>query len=299
MTCAAGLVPNFLGTDLDNLKAGQMNNKTVATMDTSLLVARVQNILNKGNVLCIVGDGLSREARATHFHDIVQGVWSRLTRTSRINPFVTPSHYRLVMGWFHWRKACIAHLATEGPFMALRRLQQEVPMTIATQCADGLIRRAGIEGLELYGNVFEARCYANGHFFPTSPESEVDDEGRAVCPDCGSLLFPNVSMFGWNAPEKVRKEAAAHLASANSLILVGTDSLIAPFSDLPPRRSSLGCPVIEILAGTVAVTENSVRQRITGDDLRKHHGVRQDSAEIKTIEATLNALSRTISPTER
>ncbi len=266
-----------------------MNTKTATTSDASRLLARAKKLLEAGDTLCIVGYPLSAEAGVPHFHDIVQGVWSRLSASSRINPFVSPSDYRLVMDWFEGRKRLIERRANHSPFRKLRKLREIVGITIATQCVDGLIRRNGCDEYELYGNVFEARCLDNGHVLPTWPTPKFDSEGHFACPECGSPLFPNVSMFGWNGMEESRKAVADRLAKSQALILVGADLGIAPFSDLPGGIPA-NHPVLEILVGAIALTESNQRQMLTIADLRKSHGARSETLEGQSFEGVLHDL---------
>lgn len=267
----------------------RMSTKTTTTSDASHLLARSKKLLGAGNALCVVGYPLSGESGAPHFHDIVQGVWSRLSSTSRINPFVSPSDYKLVMDWFEGRKRLIERRAKQKPFLILKELAQVAGLAIVSQCVDGQIRRNGFDADELFGNVFEAICFDNGHVFPNWTAPQMDSEGHLLCPDCGSRLFPNVSMFGWNKKEELRKAVANRVAKARILMLVGTDPKIAPFSDLLDGLPT-NIPVLEILVGAIVLTENNQREVLAIVNLRKNRGTRPESPEAQSYEGALHDL---------
>lgn len=236
---------------------------------------KLKKLLNSRNIVCVVGYGLSWECRVPHYYDIQKGVWSKLTADSKINPFKSSADLQVVLNWFNWRRGAIKTSQPAKPFQALRKMQQEFNLTIATQCVDGLIKVNGIERpMELYGNVLEARCYEHGHGFSNWPYQPDASHREATCNLCGSNLFPDVEMFGWNSKAEVRDRFMDCLKQAELLIKIGIDKNLAPL-DAMGAQSLVDMPVIEILETGISFQDKarSGIARLTGKEYAPPNGV--------------------------
>ena len=192
-----------------------------------LNLAALQGVINSKKLVCLVGYGLSEEAgnpQIPQFDGILKGVWS--STPGNIDPFDNGKGQETVLGWFNWRKQMINRKNRIGYFDSICKLKQSLEsMLVATQCVDGQLRLTDLpEVHELYGNIFNGRCSKCG-----IPE---DIGMRASCSACGGLIFPDVSMFGWNQKLETQRMVQTAVNSADALILIGTDPMLAPLHEL-------------------------------------------------------------------
>lgn len=227
----------------------------------------IQRLLSqKKNLVCVVGYEVSCEVNAPHYFDIQNGVWSKLDNQSRINPFTSEQHLKLVLNWFNWRRL---HLRTNQQillFQTLNELQKKWNINLATQCVDGLAVSNGVESItELYGNVLKVRCY-NGHEFGEflSPSNKTNN--ILTCEICGASLWPDMQMFGWNSKKAIREEFNKKINYARLVIKIGTSNELEPFSNnFYQLHASL--PILEINRGFVLFNSNKQVYKFTQNEM--------------------------------
>ena len=251
---------------------------------------RLAAVLKLKRKICIVGYEFSWESRLPHFKDILKGVWSDISENSRINPFTSPNDYGVVLNWLDWRRQSIRKAAvTFEPFQMLFRMQKDDPrFTIASQCVDGLMSTNGFENaLELYGNVFQAICFDNGHRFSSWPKfGEINQ--RLTCEICGSALLPNVEMFGWNRNEEIKSYLLEEMNKAGALILIGIDKELAPFNGM----NLVKLPTIEVLQDGILFVEGASTYMASINDIEKFTGEKISTSGERSFGRTIGCLSQ-------
>ncbi len=227
--------------------------------------AKIRTWLNRGKIICVVGYGLSSEARSPHYYDIQKGVWSSLPASSRINPFEYSKDYQIVMNWFNWRRGGINIRQPSKPFVALMELQQLFGISIVTQSVDGLAHANGVENVfELYGNVHQVKCQ-QGHDFPDW-SSALDGNEEAKCSVCGSNLYPDVQMFSWNSKTAIFDAVIDKIKHAKLLLKIGADDDLAPFNGLQ-HRDLAHLPIIEIMESGFLLHEGDASFKVSMADI--------------------------------
>lgn len=248
---------------------------------------RLRRLFAKRHTVCIVGRALSFEARAPDFADILDGVWSQGPGISKCDPFCSSDGYRVVMDWCLGRRRMIEELTDSSVFATLKRLQDSVGLSVASQCVDGLMRRNGIDGHELYGNVFEVRCQTNGHEFASWPDS-MSSEERAGCPICGSTLFPNVSMFGWNRRAKEHGDVVSRLQGCELLVRIGADANLEPITN--PVFKARVVPILDIERNTLLFHESDCTSSLAANEVASLLGS-NDSLGARSFSKVMDGLS--------
>ncbi|MEJ6490284.1 NAD-dependent deacetylase [Leucobacter sp. USCH14] len=165
---------------------------------------------------------------------------------------------------------------------------------VITQNVDNLHRRAGSRSVvELHGNGSVIRCTENDHRFTRdqvlgwfdrlnpgfavrnagaeiAPDgdalvSETDTVETPSCPECGSILRPDVVYFGELVPRPVFETAEALVAAAGGLLLIGTSLAVNTGIRLVHRAQLRGIPIAVINRGPTAIdARESVTVRIEG-----------------------------------
>ena len=165
---------------------------------------------------------------------------------------------------------------------------------VITQNVDNLHRRAGSRSVvELHGNGSVIRCTENNHrftrdqvlgwfdrlnpgFAERNAGAEIAPDGDALvsetdtvetpsCPECGSILRPDVVYFGELVPKPVFETAEALVAAAGGLLLIGTSLAVNTGIRLVHRAQLRRIPIVVINRGPTAVdARESVTVRIEG-----------------------------------
>lgn len=112
------------------------------------------------------------------------------------------------------------------------------PVTVVTQNVDGLHQAAGsTRVVELHGTLRTMRCLEQQHV--TSAEDiQWDEEGVGRCPQCGDMCRPNVVLFGESLPSAAWADAGEAIASAATIVAVGTSAAVYPAASLISARAT-------------------------------------------------------------
>lgn len=244
--------------------------KDAVIQNSNFPFKRIADLLGNNQKTCIIGDGLSNEFAIPHFRDVLTGVWSDLTPYSRVNPFESPEHYALVMNWFDCRRNIIRLVKPAEGFKALKIMQHIDPQfSIATQCVDGLLNLNQVgNSLDLYGNVFHARCRECAHAFPSWPELQAVGQFPA-CGHCGKAIYPDVEMFGWNRKTEIRHTLLESIEGSNTLILIGADLSRAPFDEIEEGHLA-SLSVIEVLNDGILLKDRLITYRVSLNEIEKY-----------------------------
>ncbi len=180
------------------------------------------------------GAGLSTESGILDFRSS-NGVYAAL-RAYGEPPEVLLSHdyfLRHTETFFdYYRKYLICPDAKpNAAHLALARLEQQGKLTaVITQNIDGLHQRAGSKTvLELHGSVYRNHCMRCGRAYPV--EAVVATAGVPRC-DCGGIIKPDVVLYGEGLDSKILSDAVAHIASADMLLIGGTQLSVYPAAGL-------------------------------------------------------------------
>ena len=174
-------------------------------------------------------ESLVKFADIASFHEDPLAVWRFWwkTRESVLAARPNPAHEALAdfeAGWAAGEPGAIA-----GGF------------TLITQNIDGLHRRAGSRNLvEYHGNVLYTRCSNPGCALESYVDGCIEGETPPLCPRCGSLLRPDIVMFGENIPPAKHMAAEDALANCDLFIAVGTSGTVYPASGFVSLAKEVG-----------------------------------------------------------
>jgi NAD-dependent deacetylase len=195
-------------------------------------------------VAVLTGAGISAESGVPTFRG-ASGLW----RTHRAEDLATPGAFardpRLVWEWYDWRRGLVEAAEPNAGHRALVELERRVPaFTLVTQNVDGLHARAGSRNLiHLHGSLWTLRCVRCGaeREDRTTPLPALPPRCR-----CGGLERPGVVWFGETLPDGALERAAAAVAAADLVLVVGTSAVVYPAAGLVPLALDRGVPVIEV-----------------------------------------------------
>jgi NAD-dependent deacetylase len=225
-----------------------MRLPVVSDAELSTIAAAVRERLGDEGLLVIsTGAGMSRESGIPTFRG-AEGVW----RQYRAEEVATPQAFRLSPRLFwefndHLRQLC-AGAAPNAGHEALARLQSEVGHShacrVITQNIDRLHEQAGsTDVIHLHGDCLRVVCprcgFADDHFPVPAPHYPPSCE-------CGTLLRPDIVLFGEMLPERALDEAFVLAEECDVMWVVGTSVNVQPAASLPFVALEHGALVVEI-----------------------------------------------------
>ena len=102
---------------------------------------------------------------------------------------------------------------------------------VITQNIDMLHQTAGSKTVyQIHGNIATYHCVGRQHEYP---QEEIDKiEGVPRCPQCNSILKPNIVLYDECLPDKVWRNAILAVKNADCLIVAGTSLSVYPAASL-------------------------------------------------------------------
>jgi NAD-dependent deacetylase len=206
-----------------------------------------ERLRNQGLLVVSTGAGMSRESGIPTFRG-AEGVWRR----QRAEDVATPEafHQNPRMFWEfidHLRQLC-HQAAPNAGHLALAHLEQQLrptrEMALITQNIDRLHERAGSQHVaHLHGDCRRVVC----------PKCGFSDDEYPVpapeCPpscECGSLLRPDIVLFGEALPERALAQAFDLAEKCDVMWVVGSSVNVQPAASLPFVALEHGALVVEI-----------------------------------------------------
>ncbi len=115
---------------------------------------------------------------------------------------------------------CLATLEKEGKLKA-----------VITQNIDGLHQSAGSKNvIELHGSMLRNYCTKCKEAY--SSDYVKKSEGIPLCKKCGSLIKPDIVLYGESLNQHVTKQAIKYISEADMLIIGGTSLVVYPAASL-------------------------------------------------------------------
>jgi NAD-dependent deacetylase len=214
-------------------------------MPLTLPDAVAQRLKTASRVVALTGGGMAAESKVPTFREAQTGEWAEYD----VSELATEQGYlrnpRLVWEWYDYRRRAAEATEPSTAHYALVDLEQHYPnFTLITQTIDGLHWRAGSRDLiEVNGCLRRSRCYEHGHLI-----SAWEDVGEVPphCPQCGSILRPDVVLFGEGLPEWELRRARAEVERCEVFLCAGNVGAIEPVASFPFIAKRSGALVLAI-----------------------------------------------------
>ena len=155
--------------------------------------------------------------------------------------------------WAFWgpRRQSILDAQPNAAHRAISDLQRAATgdgrsVTLATQNIDDLHERAGSSQVaHLHGTLFATRCSTPTCRFRRSPDIEPYVV-PPTCPLCGSLLRPDVVLFGERLDVEAEWEAKRAVREADVLVAVGTSGEVSTAAYYTRYAADVGAVLITV-----------------------------------------------------
>ena len=178
-------------------------------------------------VVVISGAGISAESGLKTFRG-ADGLWRGFRPEEVASPEAWRRNPGLVLDFYNERRRGVREAAPNAAHRALVDLERGYDVRIVTQNVDDLHERAGSSHvLHLHGEIRKARSTRDPAIV-----TDLGDRDIQLGDTCtlGSQLRPHIVWFGEMVP--AMDEAAALVAGADVLIVVGTSLVVYPAAGL-------------------------------------------------------------------
>lgn len=200
-------------------------------------------------VVVLTGAGISTPSGIPDFRS-KGGLWEKFDpfevaslSTFRYNP----------LKFYEWMRGLFTSLLNAQPnpaHYALAALEKAgIVGTLITQNIDMLHQRAGSQNvLEIHGSIRTMTCTSCYHTFDATPyrEAYLARGDVPYCPDCASILKPDMIFMGEQLPQKVWLKAQAACKDCDLMIVAGSSLEVLPVAGLPMRALENGAHLILI-----------------------------------------------------
>jgi len=195
------------------------------------------------SIVVLTGAGISAESGVPTFRG-EGGLWRKYRAEDLATPEAFARDPNLVWEWYRYRQRVIGKAEPNAAHDALVRLERSAPrFLLITQNVDGLHRRAGSKQIvEIHGNIFRARCEADGESCElTGEEEETIPKSRS-----GGMMRPDVVWFGEMLPAGAIGDAHRASEGASLFLSIGTSAVVYPAASFPLVAKERGARLIEI-----------------------------------------------------
>ena len=208
----------------------------------ALLLDRLRSA---NNVVFFTGAGASIESGIPTFRGGKDSFWVDFD----VETFATLDGFlnnpKQVWQWYAQRRLQIQGLQPNLGHQVMARWQAKASkVTVITQNIDNLHQRAGSQAvLELHGNIAQYKCVRH-HPVTTSVDLTVSEP--PLCPQCGTLIRPNVVWFHEALPASTLNLAEIASFESDVFVSIGCSMNVQPAASLPYLASQCGAYVLQI-----------------------------------------------------
>jgi NAD-dependent deacetylase len=193
---------------------------------------------------CVVltGAGISTESGIPDFRSPT-GIWAQYDPMEYATIGAFRRSPEKVWQFYALRFEALARAQPNAGHLALAELERRgLVEAVVTQNIDGLHERAGSRAVvEVHGSIRTASCLECGERVPLEEVVAALREAPVPpCPQCGSILKPDVVMFGELLPPEAIDRAVDLAQRAGLLLVVGSTLEVYPVAGLPEETVSAG-----------------------------------------------------------
>ncbi len=191
----------------------------------------VEKIKDAKKIVVLTGAGISQESGIPTFRG-KEGWWEKYKPEELATPWAFEKNPKLVWEWYNYRREIIDRAKPNECHTLLAELEKVKDLTIVTQNIDGLHERAGSKDIiELHGNIWRVKCTNCSYkgYNREVPLKEIPPK----CPNCGSIIRPDVVWFGEPLPKEELEEAIELSYRCDLFIVIGTSLVVQPAGSLP------------------------------------------------------------------
>ena len=198
----------------------------------------------------LTGAGISTPSGIPDFRSEGTGLWSsnEPLEAASLSTFRTaPERF---FAWFRPLASQIYNARPNLAHKALAELEKAgCVYSVITQNIDTLHQKAGSQHVvEMHGTLRTLTCTHCYHQVDSAPYLGPFVENGAIpcCPKCGSVLKPDVILFGEQLPERAWFQAQRDARQSDLMLIAGSSLEVLPVAGLPMQALDRGAHLIII-----------------------------------------------------
>ncbi len=221
-------------------------------MFSEKLITRLKNAYT---VTVLTGAGVSAESGVPTFRG-KDGLWNNHSVEKLATLEALEKEPDLFWQFYKWRRELLKDIRPNLGHYALVDCENYFEeFTLITQNVDNLHTKAGSANpIELHGNITKNRCTNCNDLTPVNCIEEEKEVPK--CNKCGSLIKPDIILFGEALSQPVLGKAQEAAAVCEVFISIGTSALVEPAASLPYIAKGNGAYLVEINPEKTPLTEN-------------------------------------------
>ncbi len=203
-------------------------------------------LVKKRSAVALTGAGVSAESGIPTFRG-PGGLWTFYRPEDIATPEAFERDPEKVWRWYRMRLEKIFEAKPNPGHYALAEMERlGILNCVITQNVDELNRLAGNKCVvELHGSIRRIRCVSCGYVERLEDLSKLDNL-PPKCLRCGSIMRPDVVLFGEPIPMREWTRALTETYKAEIMLIVGTSGSVYPAALLPHIAKERGSLIIEI-----------------------------------------------------
>jgi len=210
----------------------------------------VQVLISSKNTVAVTGAGISTEAGIPDFRG-KDGIYTKMGGEEKVMPLINIDAFRRDPAKFydfHWQRFNFPPVEPCKAHTILMDMEKNNFLEgIVTQNIDGLHQKAGSKKVfAIHGNSNQYICTGCRELH-NRVYAMTYAPGTPVCSKCGSILKPNVVLFGENILHY--GDAAELIMNARCLLVIGTSLTVYPLAGMVKDFSTLMQDLIIINKG--------------------------------------------------
>lgn len=226
----------------------------IATDNKEALIKRaVKDLLGSQKTITLTGAGISVESGIPDFRS-AGGLWSKYDPEEYAHISAFRSNPEKIWQMIKEMMELVLGAEPNPAHSALAELEQmDLLSSVITQNVDGLHQRGGSkEVIEFHGSNQWLVCLQCGYRQEAASFSFEDIPPR--CPQCSSILKPDVVFFGEPIPGEAQARAFEEAKTCDVVLVVGTSAVVYPVAGIPTLAKQNRAKIVEINTEPTALT---------------------------------------------
>jgi len=211
----------------------------------ALINRAAKDIVDSHKTIALTGAGVSVESGIPDFRS-AEGLWSKYdpAEYAHINSF--RSNPEKIWHMIKEMMELVLGVEPNPAHIALAELEQMgLLSSVITQNVDGLHQRGGSKVvIEFHGSNQWLVCLQCGYRQESASLSLEAIPPR--CPQCDSILKPDVVFFGEPIPWEAQSRSFEEAKTCDVVLVVGTSAVVYPAAGIPTTAKQSGAKIVEI-----------------------------------------------------
>lgn len=206
----------------------------------------IQSLRQAQRIVFFTGAGISQESGIPTFREGTNTLWGHFDPRVYASLEGFDENPQQVWQWYDDRRQQLKQLQPNPAHCVIAAWQQHTyHVSVITQNIDGFHQQAGSQTvIELHGSLAWDKCRQQGHLYPYNFDMPTPHPLR--CPECDSLLRPDVVWFSEALPEAAYELAEISSLQCDVFISIGCSMEIFPAANLPYNAVHTGVCLIQI-----------------------------------------------------